>query len=433
MMDSAFYIANAATPTLEKALAKLFDFAAYSANARAELEQARRDHELARLSNGSDPLIATQDRLLSLIVAARNEIILEVSDIAFLQKCLALLTEQMRETYKATEQWQLAFVEGNVAQIKAAVQTYRRNKLSRYRIRVAAVAVSVLGIIALGVFLSWAPGSGITSDSRIPLLELPVPVLLWSVIGSFAAILYRFSTNGDAEIADPLRWLFSRPLTGIVIGSITYLIIRVGVVTLTPAAGAPASGAASLGSNELIWLIAFLAGFSDKFADRLLSSSVGRFGGDQGDLVSVPAAIGSRVDTWINPALLSSIGGMTETRTTIEQTATSVSADTRVNLVAGAHPQHTGSTAAFHQSTRTPVSDYEAQVAQAAPLTAGPSGEGEPLRRPTQSVSGYRIRERLRALAAASRHHSQPPEPDPKEVRAEEREPGTESDAKLAS
>src|SRR3954453_16754379 len=43
-----------------------------------------------------------------------------------------------------------------------------------------------------------------------------------------------------------------------------------------------------LGNREIMWLIAFLAGFSDRFADTLLRTVVGKFGGQtDGDLLTI--------------------------------------------------------------------------------------------------------------------------------------------------
>jgi hypothetical protein len=49
-----------------------------------------------------------------------------------------------------------------------------------------------------------------------------------------------------------------------------------------------ANAVEKLGTNEIMWLVAFLAGFSDRFADGLLKSLVGRFGGEKNsDLIAM--------------------------------------------------------------------------------------------------------------------------------------------------
>jgi hypothetical protein len=106
---------------------------------------------------------------------------------------------------------------------------------------------------------------------------IPLPVLIWSGIGSFAAILYRFNSSGDVELQDPLRWLFTRPLTGIVMGTITYFVLRIGLMSVE------SPNVDTLSSSELLWLVAFLSGFSDRFSDTLLRALIGRFSGEKLD------------------------------------------------------------------------------------------------------------------------------------------------------
>jgi hypothetical protein len=62
-------------------------------------------------------------------------------------------------------------------------------------------------------------------------------VIFWSAIGSFAAILYRFTNAGDKDLEDPVRWLFSRPVTEIIMGAISFLVLKGGLLAVTPARG----------------------------------------------------------------------------------------------------------------------------------------------------------------------------------------------------
>jgi hypothetical protein len=138
------------------------------------------------------------------------------------------------------------------------------------------VAIVIFGLVILFATASYV---GLSTDSVIPLIKIPLPVVIWSSIGSLGAMLWRFKSSADAELADPLRWSFIRPLTGVLMGIIAYMVFKVGVVVLQPGA---ASAAASLPiSQELLWLAAFLAGFSDRFADSVLRSLTGRLGGDR--------------------------------------------------------------------------------------------------------------------------------------------------------
>jgi hypothetical protein len=71
-------------------------------------------------------------------------------------------------------------------------------------------------------------------------------------------------------------------------GATTYLVLKAGILTITQSTSAGASGPIT---NEATWLVAFFAGFSDRFSERLLRLLAGHFGGDKaGELVSMRVA-----------------------------------------------------------------------------------------------------------------------------------------------
>jgi len=111
-------------------------------------------------------------------------------------------------------------------------------------------------------------------------IRIPMPIIIWSCIGSLGAMLYRFNDSADAELADPLRWSFTRPLTGVLMGIIAYMVFKIGLLVLQPGT-APGTPGGVGASQELLWLAAFLAGFSDRFADSVLRSLAGRLGGEK--------------------------------------------------------------------------------------------------------------------------------------------------------
>jgi hypothetical protein len=103
---------------------------------------------------------------------------------------------------------------------------------------------------------------------------VPLSVILWGAAGSLAAILYRFYTEqGQIRFASEFRWLIARPIIGIIMGAVVYLALISGLVLISTSGGSPADPAVSaegaLTSSgvrmEAFWIIAFLAGFSDKF------------------------------------------------------------------------------------------------------------------------------------------------------------------------
>jgi hypothetical protein len=133
---------------------------------------------------------------------------------------------------------------------------------------------TIAALFATGGLVAYGAGAGLDKNWVIPILSIPVTVILWSFIGSLAAMLYRFNQSSDTEMRNPLRWLFTRPLTGMVMGLLVYLFIK-GALIVT---GSTISFL-TLGSQEVIWLLAFFAGFSDRFCDFVLNLIVGRLGG----------------------------------------------------------------------------------------------------------------------------------------------------------
>lgn len=205
-----------------------------------------------------------------------------VSDTKFLARVLPLLLEQAIPLLKVKTKEELEVIKLNLGQIRGYLEQYKklveaRNKARRYAIIVSAVVV--VGLIA---FMIWSSLGGPTTNSIIPLLEIPLPILLWSTIGSFTAILYRFNNSGDIELHDPMRWLFTRPLTGIVMGIVTYYVFTLGLMTVS------SETIDTTKSPVIFWIVAFLSSFSDRFVDGLLRSLVGKFGGSPNDaLVSM--------------------------------------------------------------------------------------------------------------------------------------------------
>ncbi|HEV7394959.1 MAG TPA: SoxR reducing system RseC family protein [Pyrinomonadaceae bacterium] len=122
-------------------------------------------------------------------------------------------------------------------------------------------------IVYLALLLIAATRVNFGSDNPTYLFGVPQSVILWGAAGSLAAILYRFYTEqGRIRFAAEVRWLIARPMIGIIMGGVVYVALSSGLVLLT-VAGSPAGSTATAPKihNEAFWIVAFLAGFSDKF------------------------------------------------------------------------------------------------------------------------------------------------------------------------
>jgi hypothetical protein len=230
-----------------------------------------------------DPIEKLRGNCIQKICNLQHDVVLYVSDAEFLKRVLPLTLEHIGNAYEATTEQELSIISMSLSRIENALTAYKNDKKRRSRIRLFAVIVSLLGLIVIGLAIGICTYYDVPETYAVHILKLPLQVLFWSTIGSFAAILYRFTHAGDSELNEPLRWLFARPLTGIIMGAVAYLVLKVGLVTIQSE-----QSAASLGAKEVVWLIAFLAGFSDRFSDVLLKNVVGRFGGDAtGDLITL--------------------------------------------------------------------------------------------------------------------------------------------------
>lgn len=146
---------------------------------------------------------------------------------------------------------------------------------------IASVIAYICVAIALTVFLimRWGVQSSLgqvpLSQLRIPVLGIPWPVLVWSLIGSFAAMIYRFNANPIYDFTDTVKWMITRPIQGTVLGSTLYLILVSGLLILT--AGNASDPAGLISIDEVILVLCFLVGFSDRFADSVFDTLVRRY------------------------------------------------------------------------------------------------------------------------------------------------------------
>jgi hypothetical protein len=127
-----------------------------------------------------------------------------------------------------------------------------------------------------------------------------VEVWQWALFGTAAAMILRVSRYDFANRQEALRWAISRPVLGLVMGGLAYLVVHAGLFAFV-------GNTAAAQPNTLKWIVAFLGGFSDtlsvtflsKLQEQLLSQTPGKSGapatptaGDAGEPdaeTSVPA------------------------------------------------------------------------------------------------------------------------------------------------
>jgi len=264
---------------------------------RDKLNKAKESYTTIQ-KDTSSPLEYQRSRLLGKSNELQTKIMLYITQQVVLLKLLAILADQTINIYDAKTEQDLKLVEMSLGQIDGFIARFETLSKQRKFARTLAIVVSIGAFIILGliIYSGTLPG-GPTTNTVLPILQIPLPILLWSAIGSFAAILYRFNKSGDIELQDPLRWLFTRPLTGLVMGIVGYLMLSIGFL----AAGV--KDTSSFSTTVVFWLTAFISGFSDRFADTLLRSLVGHFGGDDKAEIVTLDAISSSDSTFLTSIL----------------------------------------------------------------------------------------------------------------------------------
>lgn len=159
----------------------------------------------------------------------------------------------------------LSLVQGYLNSLSELVSREEQEQKEERYWQYAAIGIIIVYVIAL----VFAARIDFVSTTPRYFFGVPQSVILWGAAGSLAAILYRFYTEqGQIRFATEFRWLIARPIIGIIMGGVVYIALNSGLILLTSsntaqnAAGAAASPPVHINS---FWIVAFLAGFSDKF------------------------------------------------------------------------------------------------------------------------------------------------------------------------
>lgn len=218
-----------------------------------------------------------RQQLLNRIAMLQSETFFKVSSDTALTKMIPnilipYLIDQGAAAYEARSVQDLRVLELNLQQFQTVLDKAINRTEHRRKSRGQGILGSIGALFVIAGLVAYGNQAGIDKNWIIPILSVPVTIVLWSLIGSLAAMLYRFNKADDLD--EPLRWLCARPVTGMVMGTIVYLMIK-GTLILS-SSQIPIS---TLGSQEVMWLIAFLSGFSDRFCDFVLNLVVGRLTG----------------------------------------------------------------------------------------------------------------------------------------------------------
>ena len=142
------------------------------------------------------------------------------------------------------------------------------------RLRWAIGGIIVLFLALVVAAAAVAPGL-IQVNQPIALLGIPPSVILWSLIGSFVAILMRFIRLKFWEVGDFFKWFLARSLVGFIIGAALYLIVVSGFFVFGIIIGSPSGALTSPPRPEIFWLLTFAGASNDRIAEKVLSVATG--------------------------------------------------------------------------------------------------------------------------------------------------------------
>lgn len=108
---------------------------------------------------------------------------------------------------------------------------------------------------------------------------IPFPIIVWSAVGSLAAILHRFyKSPRRINLEIEFRWLFARPIIGIIMGAVSYLALVSGALVFSATPSQDLSAELKVSAQQWqFWIVAFLGGFSDKFYEKIIEWLTSKF------------------------------------------------------------------------------------------------------------------------------------------------------------
>jgi hypothetical protein len=183
---------------------------------------------------------------------------------------LTLLEKQGPDDYPLEFDWDLVLIDLNHWKDLLEDEEIERKQSRNWKFLSIGIAVTYLILILVAIPIY---------DKAINIFGVPFEIVIWSALGSFAAILHRFYKSPTRiNFETEFRWLIARPIIGIVMGALAYLALISGALIFN-VTSATTSGVdiEKLGEQWQYWIIAFLAGFSDKFYEKVIEWLTSKF------------------------------------------------------------------------------------------------------------------------------------------------------------
>lgn len=140
----------------------------------------------------------------------------------------------------------------------------------------AIILLYVCLVICMAIFVPLYKGI----DYIIPVLGIPLPILIWSAIGSLCSLLFRYYKRERTSAFIPeIKLTIGRFWIGIVGGIIFYFAVRSGLFELSNQV--VDLNKASSGQQQVLWALVWLISFSDFLFERVIARISGNIVGEE--------------------------------------------------------------------------------------------------------------------------------------------------------
>jgi len=112
----------------------------------------------------------------------------------------------------------------------------------------------------------------------IQLIGIPITFILWSYLGCVSSLFLRLKNYMESNLGEIIKLIMVRPIQSIIITSLLFLAFKSGISIFSSN-----STNTIMKSNEIISVIAFFIGFSNKFTEILLTKIYSLIGGKISD------------------------------------------------------------------------------------------------------------------------------------------------------
>jgi len=184
------------------------------------------------------------------------------------EKCLQLLSDAEKQLTPPVSRKNMIDARLDIARIEIEIRRSQSSKTSFIVVAtiVYIFAIAVAGFISAGIITTGVEAKVLNSEL---IMGIPLPIWIWGVIGSLTSMLFRAGYFPFTDRSEALRWLLFRPIVGVVMGVLTYLMVTAGLIVF--------AGNANTQTPELLWIIAFVGSFSDNLSINLLQTVLGKF------------------------------------------------------------------------------------------------------------------------------------------------------------